>query len=75
MAMANIKKGEMITIHGADGVYQVKSVSRVNRGTVQAVLEKDGSRICLTRNQASFKHIKPSTSFNDKFDEILDELK
>lgn len=74
MVMANIYVGDKVELPGVNGVYEVKSISSLTRGNLQAVLEKDKSRICITRNRATFKKIKPMRKFDDKFSEILAEL-
>lgn len=74
MVMANINVGDKVELQGVNGTYLVKSVSNLSRGNVQAVLEKDKSRICITRNGATFKKVKSMPKFDDKFSEILAEL-
>ncbi len=74
MVMAIFKKGDKVTIHGTEGFYKIVSVSVLTKGILQAVLEKNNSRICVTRNQGSFKHYKVMSTHKDKFEEILAEL-
>ena len=73
--MANLNVGDKVELPGVNETYEVKSLSRLTRGNLQAVLEKDDrSRICITRNQASFKKVKAPLKKLDKFAEILAEL-
>jgi hypothetical protein len=74
MVMANINVGDKVELPGVNGAFEVKSVSRLTRGNLQTVLEKDKSRICITRNQATFKKVKTQLKKLDKFSEILAEL-
>jgi hypothetical protein len=47
--MSTIAPGSFVTVAGLSGPHKVKSFGVIDHGHIQLVLEKDGTRICVSR--------------------------
>lgn len=68
--MSTIAPGSYVTVSGLSGPHQVKSFGATTHGHIQLVLEKDGTRICVSRplssmHVLSLKEIEEQATINE----------